>query len=231
MLQKHYPQQFPHILLILFLLLSFTLTPGCKTSKTAKGGAIGATAGGVIGGLIGKKKGNTAAGVLIGAAIGGTAGAVIGRYMDKQAKEIEEELDGVEVERVGEGILVTFDSGLLFEFGDAKLSAATRKNLDDFAGILQKYPDTDILIEGHTDNVGSEPFNEELSVKRASSVKNYLGRKGVSSPRFSIKGHGEAKPIESNETESGRTANRRVEVAIYANDVLKKDAEDGSISN
>ncbi|MDW3649415.1 MAG: OmpA family protein [Bacteroidia bacterium] len=231
MFSKHETRRFPQTLLILCLITSLSIFPSCKASKTAKGGAIGATAGGVLGGIIGKKKGNTAAGVLIGAAIGGTAGAVIGRYMDKQAKEIEEEIEGAEVERVGEGILITFDSGLLFDFGSSRLSNETKRNLDEFADILQKYPETDILIEGHTDNVGSDEFNQELSVKRASSVRNYLSTHGVQGSRFSIKGYGEEKPVDDNETESGRTANRRVEVAIYANETLKEDAQDGTISN
>ena len=227
--KKPTPHAFPHFLFIFILLISFTLFPACKASKTAKGGAIGAAAGGVVGGLIGKKAGNTAVGAIVGAAVGGTAGAVIGRYMDKQAEEIEDELDGASVERVGEGILVTFDSGLLFDFGSSKLTATTRQNLQKFSEILQKYPDTEILIEGHTDNVGSDEFNQKLSVERASSVQNYLTGKGVSSRRLIIKGYGETQPVEDNSTDAGRQANRRVEVAIYANEDLKQDAKDGSL--
>ena len=226
---KHPHPVSPKFTLIAFLIVSFTLFPACKASKTAKGGAIGAAAGGVVGGLIGKKSGNTAVGAIIGAAVGGTAGAVIGRYMDKQAEEIEEELDGASVERVGEGILVTFDSGLLFDFGSSKLTSTTRQNLQKFSEILQKYPDTEILVEGHTDNVGSDEFNQKLSVERASSVQSYLSGQGVEKGRLIIKGYGEAQPIESNDTDAGRQANRRVEVAIYANDELKRDAKDGKL--
>ena len=202
---------------------------GCTASKTAKGGAIGAASGGVIGGIIGNKKGNTAVGAIIGAAVGGTAGAVIGRYMDKQAKEIEEEVEGAKVERVGEGILITFDSGLLFEFGSYQLNAATRQNLDNFANTLQKYPDTEIRIEGHTDSIGSDEVNQKLSVQRASAVSDYIRRKGVAANRLVIQGYGKTQPIATNETEAGRRENRRVEVAIYANEALVNNAKSGKL--
>ena len=216
-------------LFILIFILSSANFYGCKTTKTAKGGAIGATTGGVIGGIIGKKKGNTAVGAIIGATFGGTAGAIIGKYMDRQAEELEREIDGAEVERVGEGILITFDSGLLFEFGSYNLTPTTKANLDKFANTLQNYADTEILIEGHTDNVGSDEFNQKLSVQRASSVSSYLRGKGIASNRFQIEGYGETQPVETNETDAGRQANRRVEVAIFANDELKKKAENGEL--
>lgn len=203
--------------------------PGCTASKTAKGGAIGAASGGVIGGLIGHKKGKTAVGAIIGAAIGGTAGALIGRYMDKQAKEIEENVEGAEVERVGEGIHISFDSGLIFESGSDKLSPATRQNLRNFSETLQKYEDTEIRIEGHTDNVGSDDYNQKLSVRRASAVSDYLTQQGVSNRRLLIQGYGESQPVSDNDSETGRRENRRVEVAIYANDDLVKDARSGKI--
>ena len=220
-----------HSRFFLSLILSFALLglPACKTSKTAKGAAIGATAGGVIGGLIGKKKGNTAVGAIIGAAVGGTAGALIGKHMDKQAKEIEEDLEDAEVERVGEGILVTFNSGLLFEFGSYKLNAETKKNLMNLAETLKKYDETDLLIEGHTDNVGSDEFNQKLSLQRANSVADFLSEQGVAVGRIAIKGYGESQPVEDNETEAGRQANRRVELAITASEKMKEDAKDGKL--
>ncbi|HEX9641713.1 MAG TPA: glycine zipper domain-containing protein, partial [Candidatus Krumholzibacteria bacterium] len=123
---------------------------GCAT-KTQGGAIIGAGAGGAIGAIIGERSGNTAMGALIGAAIGGAAGAYIGHYMDKQAEEIQRDLEGATVERVGEGIKITFDSGILFDINKAALQPAAQANLDRLAVILQKYADTNILIEGHTD--------------------------------------------------------------------------------
>ncbi|GJM32167.1 MAG: membrane protein [Saprospiraceae bacterium] len=215
----------------LALMASVLLITGCNASKAAKGGVIGGAAGGVIGGVIGKKSGNTAVGAIIGAAIGGTAGALIGRYMDKQAKEIEQDLEGAEVERVGEGILVTFDSGLMFGFDSYALTSTTKANLQELAATLKKYEDTDILIEGHTDSKGTEEYNLTLSRKRAQTVSDYLTQQGVRVTRLNTVGYGESQPLETNDTEAGRQSNRRVEVAIYANEDLKKDAESGKLKN
>lgn len=216
---------FLHVLLALTLILA----QACNASKTVKGGAIGAAAGGAIGGVIGSKKGNTAAGVIIGAAVGGAAGALIGRYMDKQAKEMEQELEGAQVERVGEGILITFDSGLLFGFDSYALTATTRSNLNELADILKKYEDTEILVEGHTDSKGSDEYNMTLSKNRAKAVSDYLTQKGVASNRLKINGYGESRPVADNDTDAGRAQNRRVEVAVYANEKLKEDAKKGNV--
>lgn len=211
---------------LIFLML--ILSTGCNSSKALKGGVIGATAGGVLGVII-AKSGSKSKGVLIGASIGGVAGALIGRYMDKQAKEIEEKVEGASVERVGEGILVTFDSGLMFGYNSYNLTTQTKNNLDELTSILKKYDDTEILAQGHTDNSGSDTYNQELSVKRASAVSDYLSRRGVPSSRFVVMGKGENDPVKSNETESGRAANRRVELVIVANDKLQKDANSGKL--
>ncbi len=218
-----------YTLRILIGCLIFSLLSACNTSKTTQGAVIGGATGGLVGGIIGKKSGNTAVGIIIGSAIGGTAGALIGRYMDKQAKAIERQIPEAEVERVGEGILVTFDSGMMFNFDSYALSAATRDNLAEMAGIMQQYEKTDIVIEGHTDNVGSEAYNLQLSKKRAKAVANFLGQKGVSTIRIKTQGYGEGQPVESNETDADRQKNRRVEVVIIANEDLKKDAKSGSI--
>lgn len=210
------------------IILALIIT-SCGATRSAKGTAIGAGAGGVIGGVIGAKKDNTAIGAIIGATVGGTAGALIGRYMDKQARELEDELDGAEVERVGEGILVTFDSGLLFDFDSYALRAETKANLREMATTLDKYEDTNLLIEGHTDAQGSSEYNQELSRNRAQSVSSYLAQQGVSRSRLIIEGYGEQQPVASNETADGRQKNRRVEVAIYANDALKQRAEEGDL--
>ena len=209
------------ILLVSILLLG---TVGCA-SKQAKGTAIGATTGAVVGGLIGKKAGNTALGAILGAVIGGAAGAYIGNYMDKQAEEMKRDLAGAKIERVGEGIKITFDSGLLFDYDKATLKAASKENLKNLAKILNKYDDTNILLEGHTDSDGSEEYNLQLSRSRANSVANYLEGLDVNATRFTIMGYGESQPIASNETVEGKQQNRRVEVAIFANDELKKAAE------
>jgi outer membrane protein OmpA-like peptidoglycan-associated protein len=198
---------------------------GCSASRTQKGGAIGAAAGGVAGAVIGKQAGNTILGAIIGAAVGGAAGAYIGHYMDKQAAEIEQDLQGASVERVGEGIKITFNSGLLFDVNKATLRDASKAELTKLAQILNKYPDTNILVEGHTDNTGSEEYNLELSRQRAQSVENYLASLNVDPTRFTIMGYGEAQPVATNDTVEGRQQNRRVDLAIMANDKLKKQAE------
>jgi outer membrane protein OmpA-like peptidoglycan-associated protein len=195
-------------------------------SNTKKGAGIGAATGGAIGAVIGHQSGNTAVGAIIGAAVGGAAGAYIGNYMDKQAEEMRRDLEGARIERVGEGIKITFASGILFDVNKADLKPASRTNLTNLGEILNKYPDTEILIEGHADATGTEEWNLELSRMRAGSVSDYLGDQRVASSRFTTKGYGESQPIADNSTYDGRAANRRVEVAIYANDKLKKVAEE-----
>ncbi len=217
---------------IAFTILIALLTPlllGCGASNTTKGGAIGAGAGGVIGGVIGHQSGNTAVGAIIGAAVGGSAGALIGNHMDKQAEELQRDLEGAEVQRVGEGILITFQSGLQFDLNSSSLTSATQTNLTKLSSTLKKYDDTDIIIEGHTDNSGEDAYNQKLSEKRAVSVKNYLVEQGVAGKRISTKGYGEEQPLNTNATDDERKINRRVEVAIYANKEMKKLAKQGKI--
>ncbi|GAB2772378.1 hypothetical protein GCM10027275_14070 [Rhabdobacter roseus] len=212
------------------LTLAASSLSSCKNSKLSrqeKGALIGVGAGGAAGAAIGKAAGNTAVGAIIGAAVGGSAGAVIGIYMDKQAKELEKSVEGAKVERVGEGIRMTFDSGLLFGFDSAELTSATKKNLDNLAEVLQKYEDTEILIEGHTDGQGTEAYNQKLSERRAAAVAQYLRSDKVARKRLDTVGYGKMQPIASNDTEAGRQQNRRVEVVIVANEKLKKDAAQG----
>ena len=210
----------------LILVLALTVVLGACASKTQTGALIGAGAGAATGAAVGNAAGNTAAGAIIGAAIGGAAGAYIGHYMDEQAEEIERDLEGAHVERIGEGIKITFDSGLLFDVNKAALQPEGLTNLNNLATILQKYPDTDVLIEGHTDATGTEEHNLDLSNQRAQSVANALAGKQVDATRFTLMGYGEGQPIASNDTDEGRQANRRVELAIMANDELKGVAED-----
>ncbi len=210
----------------LMLIVALLAAAGCANmSRQQKGAVIGAGSGAVLGGIIGKQAGNTALGAILGAAVGGAAGAYIGNYMDKQAAEIERDLEGAHVERVGEGIKITFDSGILFAVGKSELQSAARTNLDNLATILNKYPDTAVLIEGHTDATGSDESNLTLSRNRAQSVANYLQSLQVMPTRFTIMGYGESQPVADNGTEAGRQANRRVELAIMANDKLKGVAQ------
>jgi outer membrane protein OmpA-like peptidoglycan-associated protein len=215
--------------LMLMTALAFLFLVGCQASNTHKGGAIGAGAGAAIGGIIGHKSDNTVVGAIIGATVGGAAGAIIGRQMDKQAEELQRDLKGATVERVGEGILITFNSGLQFNLNSYELEVSTKTNLDDLAKTLKKYDDTNILIEGHTDSSGEDAYNMTLSESRAEAVESYLKTKGVSGSRITTEGYGESQPLQPNDSEAGRQQNRRVEVAIYANKKMKKLAEKGDL--
>jgi len=195
-------------------------------SRTAKGAVIGGAGGAVVGGVIGRAAGSTLLGAILGAAIGGAAGAYIGNYMDKQAAEMQRDLEGAEVQRIGEGIKITFDSGILFDIDKSELRPVSKTNLTDLAKILNKYPDTNILIEGHTDDTGSDEHNMTLSKDRAQSVALYMATIDVKSARFSTAGYGEAQPIVMNDTDEGRQKNRRVDIAVIANDKLKKAAQE-----
>jgi len=212
------------VVLVLMTIASIQMLAGCKASNMAKGTAIGAGSGAVIGGVIGKQSGNTAVGAIIGAAVGGTAGAIIGNNMDKQAAELKEDLKGATIERVGEGIKITFDSGLMFDFDSYTLTPGTKENLTGLAKTLNKYPDTNILIEGHTDKKGTEKYNMNLSKQRAQSVSTYMEQLNVMNSRITTNGYGELQPISEIDEQ-----NRRVEVAIYANEKMKKAAEKGQL--
>lgn len=226
--------------ILFFLLLSATLLAGCKSTKNAqtdensktgmnkteKGAVIGAASGAVAGGIIGNNSKNTVIGAILGAAVGGSAGAVIGNEMDKRADRIQGELgETATVERVGEGIKLTFDSQLLFDFGKSDLKESNKRDLQKFAETLKQYTDTDLLIVGHTDSRGSESFNQTLSTQRAAAVSDYLAYSGVNRNRLMIQGEGEQQPVASNNTDQGRKQNRRVEIALYANDKLKSKAQ------
>jgi outer membrane protein OmpA-like peptidoglycan-associated protein len=191
------------------------LALNCALNKAEQGAIVGAGAGGVAGAVIGKATGSTVRGAIIGAAVGGVGGAVIGHQMDKQAKELAYDLPGATVQRVGEGITVTFPDGLLFGFDSDRLGTAARDNLSKFAASLVKYPNTRTLIVGHTDSDGSPSYNRDLSDRRAQSAANFISEEGVDRTRISTAGRGEAEPIATNDSDDGRRQNRRVEVAIY----------------
>jgi outer membrane protein OmpA-like peptidoglycan-associated protein len=215
---------------LIVILIPAIVLMGCGLSKTLQGAGIGAAAGGVIGGIIGKQSGHTATGAIIGAAIGGTAGALIGHYMDKQAEEMQRDIKGAKVERVGEGIKITFDSGILFEVNKYDLQTEAKTNINNLAKILNKYPDTNILIEGHTDSTGTLEHNQKLSEQRADGVSSYLKGLNVQGTRISTAGYGPNQPVATNSDADGRRQNRRVEVAIFANEKLKEAAQKGQVN-
>ena len=207
-----------------------------RASSRDKGVAVGAVGGAVIGGIIGNnvgKNGNTALGAILGAAVGGLAGGIIGNKMDKQAEKIKTEIPGAKVERVGEGINVTFDennpdgskAGVYFATGKYNISANSQLAIDKLVKIFTEYPETNILVEGHTDNVGTEPSNRTLSERRAMAVGSELKKDGLAAARLTIKWYGEMQPKMDNATVEGRAANRRVEFSITANEKMKADAK------
>jgi outer membrane protein OmpA-like peptidoglycan-associated protein len=216
---------------VLSIMLSICLLLGaCKNmSRSQKGTYIGAAGGAAAGGAIGKAAGNTAMGAILGAVVGGAAGYGIGRYMDKQAEELKKDLEGAEIERVGEGIKITFREGIQFPVNSSTVSETSKTNLTELAETLKKYDDTNILIEGHTDITGSREHNMGLSEDRAESVAKYLESIGVARKRITTEGYGPDQPVGDNNSDYGRQQNRRVEVAIFANDKLKKKAEKGEL--
>lgn len=205
---------------------SAMLFQSCATAtKTQKGTVIGAAAGGTLGAIIGKKAGNTAVGAILGGAIGGTAGAIIGRKMDRQAEEIKQSVPNAEVIREGEGIIVKFDSGILFDVNQYALKTAARTNIENLATSLKNNPETTILVVGHTDASGSDEYNRRLSERRAEAVKAYALSQGISSNRLTTEGRGESEPIADNTSETGKAQNRRVEIVIVANETMKQEAK------
>ena len=153
------------ILIAVFLALT-VFSYSCSASNAVKGGVIGGVGGAVVGGIVGNELGNTAVGAIIGAAVGGTAGVLIGNHMDKQAEEMENDIEGAKMERVGEGITITFDSGMLFETNSSTLQSNAKTNIHNLADILNKYPDSNILITGHTDSDGTQQYNQSFIRKK-----------------------------------------------------------------
>ena len=200
---------------------------GCKTAnKQQKGTAIGAAGGAAIGALVTK---GSIWGILAGAAVGGLAGNLIGKKMDQQAKELKQAVPTAQVERVGEGINLTFESGLMFKLNSSDINESYKDDLASAAEVFVKYPDTNILIEGHTDDTGAEEFNMQLSEKRAKAVQAFFETKGIGANRMQTKWYGETQPKYPNDSEANREKNRRVEVAVVANDKMKQEAKDGSL--
>jgi outer membrane protein OmpA-like peptidoglycan-associated protein len=227
---------------ILSLIVVFIASLGsCEATrnmnKAQKGAVIGAAGGAILGAVIGNnvgKGGNSEAGAVIGGVVGGAAGAIIGNKMDKQAQKIEEEIPGAVVERVDDGIVVTFDenSGVNFETNKYNINAASQATLDKLTGVLVEYPDTNVLVVGHTDSTGSDEYNMTLSKNRAFAVTNYFtGTKGLNPARFTTNWYGETAPIADNSTAEGRAQNRRVNIVIVPNEKMKKDAQKEASGN
>ncbi len=211
---------------IFFILPVFAMIViGCNATKSQKGAVIGGTAGAVGGAIIGKAAGNKTLGTILGAVIGGSAGAIIGRDMDKQAEEIKNDIPGAKVERVEEGIKVEFNEKILFAFSKSDLSDSAKLNLNKLVAVLNKYPNTNIEIQGHTDSRGTDEYNMGLSERRAGTVSSYLQSQGIVSGRITTKGFGESAPAYTNDTPEGMAQNRRVEFLITANDQMKADAQ------
>lgn len=212
--------------LITVLLGSALIVMGCSSlNKTQKGAAVGTASGAAVGAIAGKTAGNTALGAILGAAVGGTAGVIIGQQMDKQAEEIKANVPEAEVIRVQEGIMVELNNNILFGFDQSALSNDAKANLDKLVKVLNNYQDTDIEIQGHTDNTGSQEYNQNLSEERATRVSTYLNSKGINRNRLSTIGFGEMLPKYLNNSNDGREKNRRVEFLITANDDMKARAE------
>ncbi len=223
----------------LILAVVMLMASGCstvkKTNKQQRGAVIGAAGGAVIGGVIGNNvgKGNTVLGAIIGSVIGGVAGGVIGNKMDRQAEKIKNEIPGAEVQRVGEGIIVTFSEknpdgskmGVYFDFDKSDITPNSKLALDKLIQIFNEYPETDLLVEGHTDDKGGNSYNLALSERRAMAVGNYLKSNNISSSRLTIKWYGETQPKVENTSDANRAENRRVEFAITANDKMKEEAK------
>lgn len=203
------------------VLLALLFAAACASSddqnqKAKRGAGIGAAAGAVVGAVVGNQSGNPRTGAVVGAAVGAAAGAAIGHRMDQQQKELEQ-IPGVEVSRPAENeIEVQLTNDILFDFDSAALRTESQQTLRDLATNFQRYPDETISVEGHADNVGSAEYNQNLSERRASSVKDYLSAQGVAGSRVTATGYGETRPKASNDTPEGRQLNRRVEIHIIA---------------
>lgn len=225
-----------------FALLLTSCSTAKKTNNAQRGAVIGAAGGAVIGGIIGNNAGNknnTVLGAVIGGVVGGVAGGIIGNKMDKQAEKIKEEIPGAQVTRVGEGINVTFNennpdgskAGVYFATNMSDINANSKLALDKLVKVFNIYPETNILIEGHTDNVGGAAYNETLSQKRANAVASKLKEANIAASRLTVKWYGETQPKVDNTSDANRAANRRVEFAITANDKMKEAAAKEAANN
>nr|WP_314558345.1 OmpA family protein [uncultured Capnocytophaga sp.] len=220
--------------IIVLALSAVVLLSGCEaynnTNKAQRGAVIGAAGGALLGAILGNNVGsgnNSELGAVLGTVVGGAAGAVIGNQMDKQAKKIEEEIPGAEVKRIDDGIVVTFDenSGVYFDTAKHNINEKSRETLDKLVAILKEYPETNVVVAGHTDSQGKDAYNMGLSQRRAQAVTNYFTSKGLAASRFTTKWFGEQNPVADNNTAEGRAKNRRVNVVIVPNEKMKAEAQ------
>jgi outer membrane protein OmpA-like peptidoglycan-associated protein len=207
------------IMLISFLSTAAFADVASERDKTKKGAVIGGVAGAIAGAIIHNNRGsgNAKRGAVVGGVVGAATGAIVGAMMDKQERELRQ-IEGIDVTRTGEDELkVTVNNEILFDFNSAALRSTSRDELREMASVFDRYGDTTIAVQGHTDSVGSNAYNQRLSERRASSVSNYLEDLGVRSSRIDSYGYGESRPKSSNDTSSGRQRNRRVEIFVRAN--------------
>lgn len=206
----------------LALAVTLLATTSACSSYTGRGALIGAATGAAVGAAVGSTGGSTTKGAIMGAVLGGAAGAIIGRRMDQKAEELARRLPNATVERVGEGILITFDSGILFGFDSSDLLPEARTNLAALANSLSDMEeDAVLMVVGHTDATGSDSYNQALSERRANAAAGYLTQAGMNPARLQTIGLGESEPVAENESDAGRAQNRRVEVAVYASEAYR----------
>jgi len=208
------------------ILATAVITTGCttldpytreeKTSSATKGALIGAAAGAVVGLVSGDDAVERQQRALIGAGVGALAGGSIGYYMDRQEAELRAELEGtgVRVARIGDNVTLVMPGNVTFATNSSDLSPAFFDVLNSVGKVLAEYDQTVVEVAGHTDSTGSESYNQTLSERRASSVATYLQGQGVSNQRIITVGMGETRPVADNSTDSGRQANRRVEITM-----------------
>lgn len=210
--------RFMAVMALIALVVAGCAQPMTKTQKgAAYGTAIGAAAGAGLGQAIGGDTKGTLIGAGIGAAVGGLAGAGIGRYMENQEAALQQNFaasESASIRRDADVLRVTFKSDVLFDSGSAALKPGAYQEIDRVSQVLTQYPETRIMVAGHTDSDGSEAFNQDLSIKRAEAVRNALVSQGVSPARITTMGFGETQPVADNSTAAGKQLNRRVVITI-----------------
>jgi outer membrane protein OmpA-like peptidoglycan-associated protein len=204
-------------LLTVVLFLAACVSPDDPNRRTKQGAATGAAAGAVAGGVVGHQSGEKGTGAVVGAVVGAAVGAAIGHRMDQQQKELQQ-IQGVEVTRPAEDeIAVSVKNDILFDFNSSSLRSEARRTINDMSEVFARYPDTTITVEGHTDAIGSNDYNQNLSEQRAEAVASYIRGQGVDRSRLISRGFGKTDPVATNDTPEGRQLNRRVEIHVKAN--------------
>lgn len=205
------------------LTIAMATITGCSQpmTRTQKGAAVGTGVGAAVGAGLGQAIGRDTESTLIGAAAGalagGLTGGAIGNYMDKQEAAMRQavaNVEGASIQRDQNVLAVTFKSDILFPLNSTVLLPGANDEITRVAQVLTQYPATAITIAGHTDSSGSDAYNQELSERRATAVKNALAARGVAPARMTAVGFGESKPVADNTTDAGRSLNRRVEITI-----------------